>query len=108
MDGGKEGGTVLAEPASFHQLRIELLREGQVFVDDVHQVAAGGGCFGDVRGRNQDTNVALRLIRRNQDTNVALRLIRCSFSSFLFYKLRDGYNRSLFFLFPMFVLTFII
>ena len=56
VDGGKEGRAILAEPASFHQLRIELLREGQVFVDDLHQVAAASGCFGDVRGRNQDTD----------------------------------------------------
>ena len=62
MDGGKEGGAILAEPASFHQLHIELLREAQVLVDDLHEVAGAGGCFGAVRGRNQDTNFAFRLI----------------------------------------------
>ena len=54
MDGGEEGGAILAEPASFHQLQIELLREGEVFVDDLHEVAGAGGYFGAVRGRNQE------------------------------------------------------
>ena len=61
MDGGKEGGAVLAEPAFAHQLQIELLREGQVFVDDLHQVAGASGHFDAVRGRNLGTNVARRL-----------------------------------------------
>ena len=56
MDGGKEGGAVLAEPASFHQLHIELLSERQVLVDDLRQVAGAGGCFGAVRGQNQNAN----------------------------------------------------
>jgi len=54
MDGGKGGRAVLAEPAFAHQLRIELLREGEVLEDLLHEVAAAGGCFGARRGRDRD------------------------------------------------------
>ena len=62
MDGGKQGGAILAEPASFNQLHIELLREGQVFEDDLHQVAGSGSCFCAFRCRNQDTSFVRRFI----------------------------------------------
>ena len=74
MDGGKEGGAVLALPAFAHQLQIELLREGQVLVDDLHEVAGAGGCFYAVRCRNLDFLFGRRFI-----------LLRVNFFSHVFF-----------------------
>ena len=57
-----DGGAVLAEPAFSHQLHIELLREGQVLVDDLREVAGAGGRFYAVRCRNLDFLIGRRFI----------------------------------------------